>query len=172
MERLSSGAKVFDELLEGGFEKDILTTNKKTYGVIINTNVIQKTNEGNVITKTETVVKKNVLSRLFTNFSPEPNTVEREGFAADYVTDGEEAAPAEIPQPQIIARPDNERVVDALKRLSASYPMLEKKKLLDKASTLVAQHVMFAKPAKEVIDEIEKLFVEAYDKFVSEHRRR
>jgi len=87
-------------------------------------------------------------------------------------TDGEEAAPAEIPQPQIIARPDNERVVDALKRLSASYPMLEKKKLLDKASTLVAQHVMFAKPAKEVIDEIEKLFVEAYDKFVSEHRRR
>ena len=65
-------------------EKDILTTNKKTYGVIINTNLIEKTNEGNVITKTETVIKKNVLSRLFTHFSPEPNTVERDGFAVYY----------------------------------------------------------------------------------------
>lgn len=81
-------------------------------------------------------------------------------------------SPAEIPQPQYIERPDNERVVDAIKRLSATYPMLEKKKLLDKASTLVAQHVMFGKPASEVIDEIEKLFVEAYDKFVSEMRAR
>jgi hypothetical protein len=78
----------------------------------------------------------------------------------------------EIPKPQYIERPENERVVDALKRLSASYPMLEKKQLLDKASTLVAQHIMFGKPAKGVIDEIEKLFVEAYDKFVSEQRAR
>lgn len=80
--------------------------------------------------------------------------------------------PGEIPKPQYIERPDKERVVDALKRLSAVYPMLDKKKLLDKASTLVAQHVMFAKPAGDVIDEIEKLFAEAYDKFVSEHRSR
>jgi len=77
-----------------------------------------------------------------------------------------------IPEPQFVERPENERVVDALKRLSSVYPMLEKKKLLDKASTLVAQHVMFAKPAKEVIDEIEKLFAEAYAKFVSEQRNR
>ncbi len=84
---------------------------------------------------------------------------------------GETTTP-EIPQPQFVERPENERVVDALKRLSSIYPMLEKKKLLDKASTLVAQHVMFAKPAKEVIDEIEKLFAEAYDKFVSEQRDR
>lgn len=79
-------------------------------------------------------------------------------------------SPAEIPQPQFIERPENERVVDALKRLSSVYPMLDKKKLLDKASTLVAQHVMFAKPSKETIDEIETLFAEAYDKFVSEQR--
>jgi len=77
-----------------------------------------------------------------------------------------------IPEPKFVERPENERVVDALKRLSSVYPMLEKKKLLDKASTLVAQHVMFAKPAKEVIDEIEKLFAEAYAKFVSEQRNR
>ncbi|MGY4884743.1 MAG: hypothetical protein ACP5NZ_04165 [Nanobdellota archaeon] len=75
-------------------EKDILTTNKKTYGVIINTNVIEKVNEGNIVTTTETVVKKNVLSRLFTHFSPEPNTVEREGFAV-YYTWYSELAPGE-----------------------------------------------------------------------------
>ena len=75
-----------------------------------------------------------------------------------------------IPQPQLTPRPSNERVVDALKRLSASYPMLEKKILLDKSSTLVAQHIMFGKPAKEIIDEIEKVFAEAYDAFVREQR--
>lgn len=76
-------------------EKDILTTNKKTYGFIINTNVIEKTNEGNVLTKTETVIKKNVLSRLFTHFSPEPNTVEREGLAV-YYTWYNELSPGEV----------------------------------------------------------------------------
>ena len=53
-----------------------------------------------------------------------------------------------------------------LKRLSATYPMLDKKILLDKASELVAQHVMFGKPAKQVIDEIENMFAQAYDKLV------
>jgi len=76
-------------------EKDILTTNKKTYGFIINTNLIEKTNEGNVLTATETVVKKNVLSRLFTHFSPEPNTVDREGLVV-YYTWYNELEPGEV----------------------------------------------------------------------------
>ena len=72
----------------------------------------------------------------------------------------------DLPEPEVIERPEKERVVDALKRLSATYPMLEKKHLLDRASELVAQHVMFGKPAPQVIDEIEKIFADAYDKFV------
>jgi hypothetical protein len=76
-------------------EKDILTTSKKTYGVIINTNVIQKTNEGNTVANTETVVKKNIISRLFTHFSPEPNLIERQGFSVYYTWDNE-LAPGEI----------------------------------------------------------------------------
>ena len=76
-------------------ERDILTTNKKTYGVIINTNVIEKTNEGNVIASTETVIKKNIVSRLFTHFSPEPNTVERSGFTV-YYTWYNEMSPGEV----------------------------------------------------------------------------
>lgn len=81
------------------------------------------------------------------------------------------AKQAQIPQPEPVARPEQERVVDALKRLSATYPMLDKKMLLDKASELVAQHVMFGKPAKDVIDEIEGLFANAYAKFAADARR-
>ena len=76
-----------------------------------------------------------------------------------------------IPLPEKIERPEQERVVDALKRLSATYPMLDKKHLLDKASELVAQHVMFGKPAKQVIDEVEEVFSQAYAKFADEARR-
>lgn len=82
-----------------------------------------------------------------------------------------EEAAEELPVPEDIERPEQEKVVDALKRLSATYPMLDKKDLLDKASELVAQHVMFGKPAPQVIDEIEELFKQAYDKFVSDARR-
>lgn len=77
-----------------------------------------------------------------------------------------------IPEPEKIPRPEQERVVDALKRLSATYPMLDKKKILDKASELVAQHVMFGKPAKQVIDEVEVIFAKAYEKFVTDARQR
>ena len=76
-------------------EKDILTTNKKTYGVIINTNIIEKTNEGNTIAKSQTVIKKNIISRLFTHFSPEPDVVEREGFKV-YYTWNSEISPGEV----------------------------------------------------------------------------
>lgn len=91
-------AKGLKETIEGTLkfsEKNILTTNKKTYGFIINTNAIEKTNEGNVVTKTETVIKKNVVSRLFTHFSPEPNTVDREGLAV-YYTWYNNLAPGEV----------------------------------------------------------------------------
>jgi len=65
-------------------EKDILTTTKKDYGFLINTQVIEKTNEGNTVTTTETVIKKNLISRLFTGFSPIPDVVERDGFSVFY----------------------------------------------------------------------------------------
>ena len=73
-----------------------------------------------------------------------------------------------IPKPEKIKAPAEERVVEALKRMSATYPMLEKNKLLNKASELVAQHIMFSKPAVIVIKDIEAMFAEAYDKFVED----
>jgi len=65
-------------------EKDIVTTTKKTYGFVINTRVIAKANEGNVVTDTETVMRKNILSRLFTSFNTEPDEVERQGVFVYY----------------------------------------------------------------------------------------
>jgi len=65
-------------------EKDILTTTKKDYGFLINTQIIEKTNEGNTIATSETVIKKNLISRLFTSFSPTPDIVERDGFSVYY----------------------------------------------------------------------------------------
>ncbi len=65
-------------------EKDILTTTKKDYGLIIYTQLIKKVNEGNVLVKSETVIKKNIISRLFTSFSPEPDSVDRSGFKVYY----------------------------------------------------------------------------------------
>jgi hypothetical protein len=65
-------------------EKNLIITTKKDYGIIINTMIITKTNEGNVLEKSETIIKKNIISRLFTSFSPEPDTVERQGTLVYY----------------------------------------------------------------------------------------
>jgi len=75
-------------------EKDIVTTSKKEYGLIINTRIIEKANEGNVLASSETVIKKNVISRLFTSFSPEPDFVDREGLLVYYTWD-RQIAPGE-----------------------------------------------------------------------------
>jgi hypothetical protein len=65
-------------------ENNILTETKKDYGLIINTKIITKTNEGNTISKSETIIKKNIISRLFTTFNPEPHLTERQGFNVYY----------------------------------------------------------------------------------------
>ncbi|MBU2503999.1 MAG: hypothetical protein KJ879_03020, partial [Nanoarchaeota archaeon] len=78
-------------------EKDIVTTTKSEFGFLINTQVIEKSNEGNVAQKTETVIRKNVIPRLFTSFSPEPDMVERDG-ANVYYTWIREIKPGEVLQ--------------------------------------------------------------------------
>lgn len=65
-------------------EQNIVTTSQDDYGVIVSTEKIIKTNEGNVISDSSTVIKKNIISRLFTSFSPEPDLVDRQGFNVYY----------------------------------------------------------------------------------------
>lgn len=65
-------------------EKDIVTSIQKDEGTIINTKVIRKANDGNVIANTQSVMKLNIISRLFTTISPQPDLVERQGFDVFY----------------------------------------------------------------------------------------
>lgn len=66
--------------------------------------------------------------------------------------------------PKAIPRPAQESVVGAIKRLSASYHMLDRSKILHETSALMTQHMMQGRAADEVIDELEILFERHYTK--------
>ena len=63
-----------------------------------------------------------------------------------------------IPDPEVIERPPVESVVAALKRLSKTYPMLDKTKTLAATSDLVATHIMKGADPVEAIDQLEGIF--------------
>ena len=79
-------------------------------------------------------------------------------------------APLEIPEPADIPRPNEERVVAAVKRLSQTYFMLDKKQMLSATSDLVTQHVLQGRDAVEVIDELESLFLGQYQQLKQDDR--
>jgi len=70
-------------------------------------------------------------------------------------------------EPIEIARPENETVVSAMKRLRESYPMLDPEKLLHETSTLMSAHLLQGKPAEQIIDELERVFRQHYDTYRS-----
>ena len=65
-------------------EKDSLLSEEESYGFFINTKIIKKTNDGNILQDAKVTLTKNVLSRLFTSFSPEPDFVRRDGMTVYY----------------------------------------------------------------------------------------
>ena len=65
-------------------EKDLLITTTKDYGFFVNTKIIEKENQGNIIAKSEISLQKNIISRLFTSFNIEPDYVERTGLDVTY----------------------------------------------------------------------------------------
>ena len=73
-------------------------------------------------------------------------------------------APLEIP------RPTEESVVKAIRRLSDTYPMLDRAKVLHETSMLMSQHVMQGRHAVEVIDDLELLFRRHYDQWRDDRR--
>jgi hypothetical protein len=81
-------------------EKNILKTTEEKYGFFIQTNIIKKSNQGNVMSESETVIKKNIITRLFTSLNPEPDISEREG-ATIYYTWTKQIKPGEIFQIKI-----------------------------------------------------------------------
>ena len=74
----------------------------------------------------------------------------------------------EITLPEEISRPENESVVIAVKRLSATYPMLDKDKLLNDTASLMTQHMIQGRDAVEIIDELEVIFRKEYEILIEE----
>lgn len=77
----------------------------------------------------------------------------------------------EISLPEEILRPDTESVVVAVKRLTATYPMLNKDKLLDETASLVSQNMLQGRDATEVIDELEVIFRKQYEILIEEYKQ-
>ena len=68
-----------------------------------------------------------------------------------------------ITQPLDIKRPEEESVIKAIKRLSATYPMVNKENILHPISGLMTSHMLQGKEAEKVIDELEELFLREYE---------
>lgn len=75
-------------------EKSYVKTEEQDSGIIIRTNTITKTNEGNVLSDAEIKLQKSIISKLFTTMNPEPTISERSGFYY-YYTWSDELAPGE-----------------------------------------------------------------------------
>jgi hypothetical protein len=78
--------------------------------------------------------------------------------------------PEESPEPIEIPRPAEETVIQAIKRLSASYPMLDRRILFNETSVLMTQHVLGGRAAVEVIDELERVFRRHYESFIEDRQ--
>lgn len=88
-------------------------------------------------------------------------------FLAARMPPSEKLPPAE---PKLLPRPPEETVIAAVKRLSASFPMLDKQHMLNETSALIMQHVVQGRPRGEVIDDLEKLFQRHYDQLLAHAR--
>jgi hypothetical protein len=102
------------------------------------------------------------LLRLFECLDAEQRRMLTE-FAEFLSHRGVPAAPETL-QPQPELRPENETVVKAIQRLSRTYPMLDRRKLLAGTSRCVEQHVIHGRDAGEVITELEVMFAQHYER--------
>ena len=166
-------------------EKNIVTTTKKDFGFLILTKIIEKKNAGNTIERSETVIKKNIISRLFTSFSPEPDFVEREGGTIYYIWD-QEVMPGETLE--IIAKTNwlfpflvilfVVLIVVLTKKYSETNLVLKKKVSFVKAKggefALKVSIAVHAKKYVERVNVIDKLpfLVEIYERFGGDHPSR
>jgi len=73
-----------------------------------------------------------------------------------------------IETPQPIIRPAKETVIGAIKRLSNTYPMLDKSKMLDETSMLMTQHLTLGRDIVVVVDDLEAVFNKHYVNYKKE----
>ncbi len=73
---------------------------------------------------------------------------------------------AEVLSPKQWPRPEQESVVAAIKRLSATYPMLDRQDMFSETAALMSAHVMQGRTAVAVIDELELVFRAHYERYL------
>jgi len=67
-----------------------------------------------------------------------------------------------VNEPVDIPRPEDESVIKAIKRLSATYPMVDKENILHPISDLMTSHMISGKAAPDVIDDLQEVFFKEY----------
>ena len=71
-------------------------------------------------------------------------------------------------QPLEHPRPDDENVINAIKRLRATYFMLNTDELLNETSALMAQFMIQGREAVAVIDDLEAVFDKHYQSYLQQ----
>jgi hypothetical protein len=107
------------------------------------------------------------LQQIFKQLSPEQQKTLL-AFAEFLQTQTAEK-PSPPAKPILKPRPADESVLAAIKRLSQSYPMLDKALLLNDTSRLMTEHLMHGRDKIEIIDELEDVFSRHYEKFVRDN---
>jgi hypothetical protein len=79
-------------------------------------------------------------------------------YAEVLVSRADPAPPPGRPAP----RPPSETVLQAVRRLNRSYPGLRRAALMQPVGELLSQHLMDARAAEEVIDDLEALYARAH----------
>ena len=72
-------------------------------------------------------------------------------------------------KPLSITPPPDESVVDAIKRMRATYPMLDPANLLQHCAELMTQHIMSGRDRQQIISELESLFQQQYQTLTSKN---
>ncbi len=75
----------------------------------------------------------------------------------------------ELGEPLDIPRPEEETVVGAVKRLKLTYPMIGSMTVFSAASSLMTEHMVNGRDIIEVINEMEQLFEESFDKLLKDN---
>ena len=78
------------------------------------------------------------------------------------------AVPAQPEEPQPVEPAPDEGPVKAIKRLRATYPMLDATKLLDETTSIMSKRYIQDKPEGEVIEELEEVFERHYRRYLDQ----
>lgn len=109
-------------------------------------------------------------SRTMTEHTITPRVMTESTISAQSMTKPA-ITPAAMTEPTILPRPAGETVVGAIKRLSASYTMLDKHYMLHELSSLMGQHMLQGRETGEVINEIESVFKTQFQAFMKKQEQ-